>query len=69
MARPLLKVGDCWNESETHADRLTEIDDGIGDLAQDLKDKGLWNQAVIMLVTEFGRRNFVNGILPRGTRH
>jgi len=50
-----------------HANRLTEFDDGIGDLAQDLKAKGLWNRTVIVLMTEFGRRNFVNG--SDGTDH
>jgi uncharacterized protein (DUF1501 family) len=45
----------------THANLLTEFDDAIGDFAQDMKDRGVWNDVVMVLLTEFGRRNFVNG--------
>jgi uncharacterized protein (DUF1501 family) len=43
------------------------LDDGIGSLAQDLKNMGLWNDTVIVVITEFGRRSYENG--SEGTDH
>ncbi len=59
---------------DTHGDQLTrhaslmlQLDDAIGSFAQDMKDMGQWNDLVICVMTEFGRRNFVNG--SSGTDH
>ena len=46
---------------------LQQLDDGVGSLAQDLKNMGVWDSTVIAVITEFGRRNYVNG--SAGTDH
>jgi uncharacterized protein (DUF1501 family) len=46
---------------------FAQLDDGIGSLAEDLKAMGVWNDTVIVVLTEFGRRNFENG--SAGTDH
>jgi uncharacterized protein (DUF1501 family) len=50
-----------------HAKLLVQLDDAVGGLAQDLKDMGAWNDTVICIITEFGRRNYANG--SNGTDH
>ncbi len=59
---------------DTHSDQLgqhsrllTQLDRAIGAFAQDMQDMGLWEDTVIAVVTEFGRRNEVNG--SDGTDH
>lgn len=46
---------------------LTQLDDAIGSFAIDMKNRGLWNDVAIVVITEFGRRNYVNG--SAGTDH
>jgi uncharacterized protein (DUF1501 family) len=46
---------------------FTQLDDAVGSLAQDLKDMGVWNDTVIAVITEFGRRSYQNG--SAGTDH
>ncbi len=50
-----------------HADLMTTLDEGLEDLVADLKAMGAWNRAVIVVMSEFGRRNFQNG--SGGTDH
>lgn len=50
-----------------HANLLGQLDDAVGSLAQDMKDMGVWDSTVIAVITEFGRRNYVNG--SAGTDH
>lgn len=50
-----------------HAQLLQSVDEGIVDLADDLKAMGVWNETVVMVVSEFGRRIFENG--SAGTDH
>jgi uncharacterized protein (DUF1501 family) len=49
------------------ANLLGQLDDGIGSLAQDLKDMGVWSDTVVVVITEFGRRSYENG--SAGTDH
>jgi uncharacterized protein (DUF1501 family) len=43
------------------------LDGAVGALVQDLKAMGLWEDTVILVMTEFGRRNYENG--SGGTDH
>jgi len=49
------------------ADRFTEVDDAIGAFAADLKAQGRWDDTVVCLYTEFGRRAYENA--SGGTDH
>lgn len=49
------------------ASLFTQLDDAVGIFAQDMKNRGVWNDIAIVVITEFGRRNFVNG--SAGTDH
>jgi uncharacterized protein (DUF1501 family) len=51
----------------THASLLLGLDRALGAFASDLKQLGIWNDAVIVVLSEFGRRNDENG--SRGTDH
>jgi uncharacterized protein (DUF1501 family) len=51
----------------THADLLGRVDGALGAFADDLKAMGVWDDVVIVLMTEFGRRNYSNG--SDGTDH
>lgn len=48
-------------------DRLREVDDAIGAFAADLKAMGRWDDTVVCLYTEFGRRAYENA--SGGTDH
>jgi len=50
-----------------HAKLLVQLDDAVGGLAEDLKSMGAWNDTVIAIITEFGRRNYSNA--SSGTDH
>ena len=50
-----------------HATLMTQLDDAVGSLAQELKNMGIWDSTVVAVITEFGRRNYVNG--SAGTDH
>jgi uncharacterized protein (DUF1501 family) len=43
------------------------LDNAVGALVQDLKAMGVWNDTAIVVLTEFGRRNYENG--SAGTDH
>lgn len=55
------------NQLPRHADLMRQLDRSIGAFSDDMKAMGLWEDMVICVVTEFGRRNFVNG--SDGTDH
>jgi uncharacterized protein (DUF1501 family) len=44
----------------THANLLRELDTGLTDFVADLKAMGVWDRAVVMVFSEFGRRNYQN---------
>jgi uncharacterized protein (DUF1501 family) len=46
---------------------LQNLDDAVGSLAADLKVMGVWDDTVIAVITEFGRRSYENG--SAGTDH
>jgi uncharacterized protein (DUF1501 family) len=46
---------------------FTQLDNALGSFADDLKSMNVWNDTVILVITEFGRRNYVNG--SAGTDH
>ncbi len=46
---------------------FTQLDDAIGSFATDMKAMGQWENTVICLFTEFGRRSYENG--SAGTDH
>lgn len=50
-----------------HASLLTQFDDAVYAFYQDMVDMGQWNNTLIMVITEFGRRNYENG--SAGTDH
>lgn len=43
------------------------IDNALGAFSDDLKAMTVWNDTVVLIITEFGRRNYVNG--SDGTDH
>ncbi|MBX3474741.1 MAG: DUF1501 domain-containing protein [Planctomycetes bacterium] len=50
-----------------HTQLLTDLDDAIAAFRTDLLAMNAWNDTVILVVTEFGRRNYQNG--SAGTDH
>ena len=55
------------DERSRHATLLTQLDRALGAFADDMRAMGTWEDMVICVITEFGRRNFVNG--SDGTDH
>jgi uncharacterized protein (DUF1501 family) len=53
--------------SGTHATLLSRVDGALGAFADDMKAMGAWDDLVVALITEFGRRNYANG--SDGTDH
>lgn len=51
----------------THANLLAQVDGAIGALVEDAKRQNIWDDTVIVVITEFGRRSFENGSV--GTDH
>jgi uncharacterized protein (DUF1501 family) len=49
-----------------HAELLAQVDGALDAFVRDLKEMGLWERALIVLISEFGRRNYENG---NGTDH
>jgi uncharacterized protein (DUF1501 family) len=49
------------------ANLFTALDDALDSLVQDLQRLGVWNDTAIVVLTEFGRRNYENG--SDGTDH
>lgn len=59
---------------DTHSGQLngqaslfSQLDNALGAFASDMQAMGTWNDMVIAVITEFGRRNYVNGSV--GTDH
>ncbi len=50
-----------------HAGLLGRMDTGLGAFVEDMKAMGVWDQTVIVIISEFGRRNYENG--SSGTDH
>jgi len=50
-----------------HPTLLGRLDDGLGSFAADMKEMGIWDDTVVVVLTEFGRRNYENGSV--GTDH
>jgi uncharacterized protein (DUF1501 family) len=54
----------------TQAALFVQLDNAIGAFADDMKARGLWNDIVIVVITEFGRRNYETGTASSpGTDH
>jgi uncharacterized protein (DUF1501 family) len=59
---------------DTHANQLQQqfnliqnLDNALGVFKQDMITQGVWNDVAVVVISEFGRRNFENGSL--GTDH
>ena len=59
--------GNQGNETGTQANLIARLDGAIGTFYDECVDMGIWNDTVILVSTEFGRRNFENG--SNGTDH
>jgi uncharacterized protein (DUF1501 family) len=59
--------GDQGGATGQQANLFARLDGAVGAFAQDMKAMGIWNNTVIVVITEFGRRNYENGSL--GTDH
>ncbi len=51
----------------SHANLMNTLNGAIGAFSDDMKGKGVWNNIVIAVISEFGRRNYENG--SGGTDH
>lgn len=51
----------------SHGNLLANLDDALGAFALDMKAMGIWQNCVVAVISEFGRRNFENG--SNGTDH
>jgi uncharacterized protein (DUF1501 family) len=59
--------GDQGAATGSHANLLRRLDNAVGAFADDMKAMGVWEDTVLLLITEFGRRNYENG--SDGTDH
>jgi len=59
--------GNQGAETGAQATLLTRMDDAIGTFADECKAMGVWNDMLVIISSEFGRRNFENG--SNGTDH
>jgi uncharacterized protein (DUF1501 family) len=50
-----------------HATLMQRLDDAVGAFADDTKAMGAWSRSALVVISEFGRRNFENG--SNGTDH
>ena len=55
------------NQTGVQSTLLTRLDDAVGAFAQDMKNRGQWNNTRIVVFSEFGRRNYQNASF--GTDH
>lgn len=55
------------NQLARHNNLLQELDDAIGVFQADMTLQGVWDDIAIVVISEFGRRNFENG--SEGTDH
>jgi uncharacterized protein (DUF1501 family) len=44
-----------------HESLMKQLDAELGAFRDDLSDRGLWDRCVVVVISEFGRRNFENG--------
>jgi uncharacterized protein (DUF1501 family) len=54
-------------DAGTHAILLQRLDDAVGAFAQDMKNRGQWDNTRLVVFSEFGRRNYQNASI--GTDH
>jgi uncharacterized protein (DUF1501 family) len=59
--------GDQGDETGVMANLITRLDDALGAFAQDMKNMGVWDDTLVVILSEFGRRNYQNFSL--GTDH
>jgi uncharacterized protein (DUF1501 family) len=59
--------GDQGGATGQHATLLGRLDAAVGAFATDLKARGVWDRTAIVVLSEFGRRNYENG--SGGTDH
>lgn len=67
---PFVRVGRAWWDShgqnfETHQEMVPELDYVMAALIDDLKDRGLLNDVMIVTLSEFGRTPGINASLGR----
>ncbi len=67
---PFVRVGRAWWDShgqnfETHQEMVPELDHVMATLIDDLKDRGLLNNVMIVTLAEFGRTPSINASLGR----
>jgi Protein of unknown function (DUF1501) len=67
---PFVRVGRAWWDShgqnfETHQEMVPELDYVMAALIDDLKDRGLLNDVMIVTLSEFGRTPNINASLGR----
>ena len=59
-----------WDPTDNAAkgvEYMDQYNNALRGFSQDLKAMGVWDDTVIIAITEFGRRNFENG--SQGTDH
>lgn len=54
-------------QAASHASLLQNLDDALGVFKTDMTTMGIWNEIAIVVISEFGRRNYENGSV--GTDH
>ena len=67
---PFVRVGRAWWDShgqnfETHQEMVPELDHVMATLIDDLKDRGLLNDVMVVTLAEFGRTPQINASLGR----
>ena len=67
---PFVRVGRAWWDShgqnfETHQEMVPELDHVMATLIDDLKDRGLLDDVMIVTLAEFGRTPAINASLGR----
>jgi hypothetical protein len=67
---PFVKVSRAWWDShgqnfETHLELVSELDHVMSALVDDLKDRGMLDNTLIITLAEFGRTPRINGSLGR----
>jgi uncharacterized protein (DUF1501 family) len=67
---PFVRVGRAWWDShgqnfETHQEMVPELDHVMATLLDDLKERGLLNDVMILTLAEFGRTPNINASLGR----
>src|SRR5207253_7505957 len=67
---PFVRVGRAWWDShghnfETHQEMVPELDHVMATLIDDLKERGLLNDVMILTLAEFGRTPAINASLGR----